>query len=93
MYSLPVIHESRNLKQARPFGQYVDLLRRSACYSLTSDNHHIIICHICQDIDNIFYKKRAVSAENFNINATVHFQELYFIGEFTKYINFSIISG
>ena len=27
MYSLSVIHESRDLKQARPFGQYVDLLR------------------------------------------------------------------
>ena len=27
MYSSPVIHESRNLKQARPDGQYVDLLR------------------------------------------------------------------
>ena len=34
MYSLPVIHESRNLKQARPFGQYVDLLRFRARYSL-----------------------------------------------------------
>ena len=29
MYSFTVIHESRNLKQARPFGQYVDLLRFS----------------------------------------------------------------
>ena len=27
MYSFAVIHESRNLKQARPNGQYVDLLR------------------------------------------------------------------
>ena len=27
MYSSKVIHESRELKQARPFGQYVDLLR------------------------------------------------------------------
>ena len=27
MYSFTVIHESRNLKQARPDGQYVDLLR------------------------------------------------------------------
>ena len=30
-----MIHESRNLKQARPEGQYVDLLRAGrACYSL-----------------------------------------------------------
>ena len=27
MYSFADIHESRNLKQARPHGQYVDLLR------------------------------------------------------------------
>lgn len=27
MYSFTVIHESRNSKQARPDGQYVDLLR------------------------------------------------------------------
>ena len=27
MHSSTVIHESRNLKQARPKGQYVDLLR------------------------------------------------------------------
>lgn len=27
MYSFAVIHESRILKQARPNGQYVDLLR------------------------------------------------------------------
>ena len=27
MHSFKAIHESRNLKQARPFGQYVDLLR------------------------------------------------------------------
>ena len=33
MYSSP-IHESRKLKQARPRGQYVDLLRKNACYSL-----------------------------------------------------------
>ena len=35
MYSFPVIHESRDLKQARPCGQYVDLLRLCAHYSLT----------------------------------------------------------
>ena len=29
MHSFPVIHESRNLKQARPKGQYVDLLRNT----------------------------------------------------------------
>ena len=29
MYSFTSIHESRNLKQARPKGQYVDLLRYS----------------------------------------------------------------
>ena len=34
MHSFPVIHESRNLKQARPKGQYVDLLRINARYSL-----------------------------------------------------------
>ena len=29
MHSYPLaLHESRKLKQARPFGQYVDLLRR-----------------------------------------------------------------
>lgn len=27
MYSSTVIHESHDLKQARPYGQYVDLLR------------------------------------------------------------------
>ena len=35
MHSFPVIHESRDLKQARPYGQYVDLLRLHARYSLT----------------------------------------------------------
>ncbi len=30
-----VIHESRKLKQARPESQYVDLLLKRACYSLT----------------------------------------------------------
>lgn len=28
MYSFTVTHESRNLKQARPDGQYVDLLHK-----------------------------------------------------------------
>lgn len=30
MHSLTVIHESHKLKQARPYGQYVDLLRGNA---------------------------------------------------------------
>ena len=34
MHSFTVIHESRNLKQARFFDQYVDLLRFCARYSL-----------------------------------------------------------
>ena len=37
MYCFAVIHESRNLKQARQIRQYVDLLRAShARYSLTN---------------------------------------------------------
>ena len=34
MHSFTVIHESRDLKQARLYGQYVDLLRIHARYSL-----------------------------------------------------------
>ena len=34
MHSFTDIHESRDLKQARPYGQYVDLLRLHARYSL-----------------------------------------------------------
>ena len=37
MHSFTDIHESRNLKQARPYSQYVDLLRFRARYSLTSN--------------------------------------------------------
>ncbi len=45
MYSRGVIHESRNLRQARPEkGHYVDLLRRiGACYSLINLFYRIII--------------------------------------------------
>ena len=41
MYSYAA-HESRNLKQARPFGQDVDLLRKRARYSLTNIDYTII---------------------------------------------------
>ena len=49
MYSSPVIHESRNLKQARPEGQYVDLLRKRFTHATPSQQCHFnIIENDCQ---------------------------------------------
>ena len=47
MHSFTVIHESRDLKQARPYGQYVDLLRLHARYSLTKD-YYSFFSKFCQ---------------------------------------------
>ena len=41
------IHESRNLKQARPKGQYVDLLRRARLL-LPHLFHYTILTRSCQ---------------------------------------------
>ena len=48
MYSFAVTHESRNLKQARPSGQYVDLLRKCARYSLIRFLQYTTFFTICQ---------------------------------------------
>lgn len=45
------IHESRNLKQARPEGQYVDLLRGFPAHATPSrkyPRHHSIMRKFCQ---------------------------------------------
>ena len=44
-FSLLTTHESRNLKQARPKGQYVDLLRNTLAtppWEKTSEVYHLI---------------------------------------------------
>jgi len=50
MHSFTVIHESRNLKQARPIGQYVDLLR----YALATPSWDLFI-------DKYYHVKKVMS--------------------------------
>ena len=49
MYSF-TIHESRNLKQARPKGQYVDLLRTGALTTPSNAKNYTIHSMLCQDV-------------------------------------------
>ena len=61
MHSFPVIHESRNLKQARPAGQYVDLLR----YTLATPSWEFLLINIitCQLTCQLLFVYR--SSEHF----------------------------
>ena len=48
MHGKAALHESRNLKQARPFGQYVDLLRRKMRSLLPHSMNYITFWYACQ---------------------------------------------
>ena len=67
MHSFTVIHESRELKQARLFGQYVDLLRlvvfqRRAALATPSQN--VIISQFFPAVNRLY-----ASAPAFGVNS------------------------
>ncbi len=61
-HSFTVTHESRNLKQARPFGQYVDLLRFRCALATPSQQN--VLLHSCQILSRlcIFYLLYIISS-------------------------------
>ena len=63
-HSFTVTHESRNLKQARPKGQYVDLL----LYESLLLPHNFYIIHHLSEFVNRFVQKNIVFSDKIRLH-------------------------